>query len=544
MKLPLFKAGLVTCLSISLFYGNASAESDLASKCSAYGKIRPNVNPSFQQINCLLTNAALKTEIPPEVVKAVATQENGKWEQFRGGKTVISSDGGIGLMQLTNQDGYDQEKLKNDIVYNIEAGVDVLSHMYARRDLPKIKGAGRQMIENWYFPVMAYNGTKPVNSPLYQQTGKRNMNAYQERVFAIIEKDSYLNDTKLAPYPFSLADFKYDSESRENIKFTRLEYTLTSQGHNSAYLFKKGDKVETTANGVKLRAKPGEKILQTAPKNTALIITGGFTYDNSAINQFVWYPVQTVDKRMSGYVSSAYIKKLVDLKKPVISGAASKSIPVNSTFNAKTGVKAADNVDGDLTRAIKVTGTVNTKKKGTYDLTYTVTDWSGNMAIVKRKITVYDHVKPVISGATNKTIRLNSSFNSKTGVTARDNVDGSLTSKIKISGSVNTKKKGTYSLKYTVTDTSKNVATVTRKITIDSTKPVISGAKNKTIRYKSSFNPKAGVTAKDNLDGNLTSKVKVTGKVNTKRKGSYILTYTVTDQSKNKTVVKGKITVK
>ena len=62
---------------------------------------------------------------------------------------------------------YDQEKLKYDIYYNIEEGIEILNSMYDRNDLPKIKGAGREVIENWYFPVMAYNGTKPVNSPLY-----------------------------------------------------------------------------------------------------------------------------------------------------------------------------------------------------------------------------------------------------------------------------------------------------------------------------------------------------------------------------------------
>ncbi|WP_084374993.1 immunoglobulin-like domain-containing protein [Neobacillus soli] len=548
MKLPLFKAGILTCLTVGLFYGNASAESKLPTQCSVV--IQPKVNPSFQQMNCLLTNAALAAEIPPEVVKAVATQENGTWEQFnKAGEPVISPDGGIGLMQLTNKGGDDQEKLeklKNDIIYNIEAGVEVLSSMYSRTDLPKIKGAGRQVIENWYFPVMAYNGTKPVNSPLYQLTGERNTDAYQEQVFTKIEKESYIDDTKLAKYPFTINDFDYDRESSENIKFNRLEYTLTEQGHDSAYLFKSGNRVMTTSEGVKLRTKPGSTIVSTLPKNTALTINGEFIYDDddSTANQFVWYPVQTIDKKVKGYVSSAYITKLVDKVKPVISGATSKSIPFNSTFNAKTGVKAKDNVDGDLTSAIKVTGVVNTKKKGAYDVTYTVTDWSGNVASVKRKITVYDNVKPVISGATYKTIALNSSFNPKTGVTAKDNVDGSLTSKIKVSGTVNTKKKGTYTLKYTVSDTSKNMTTVTRKITIDSTKPAISGAKNKTIRYKSSFNPKTGVTARDNLDGNVTSKLKITGKVNTKKKGSYTLTYTVTDKSKNKTVVKRKITVK
>lgn len=309
---------------------------------------------------------------------------------------------------------------------------------------------------------MAYNGTKPVNSPLKQETGERNKDAYQEQVFAKLEALSYLDDTKLAQFPFSTSDFDYDRESSENIKFNRLEYILTGQSHNSAYFFKVGNRVVTTADDVKLRKAPGTMILKTLPKNTALIIDGEFTYDST--NQFVWYPVLTEDHKMRVYVSSAYIIK--------------------------------------------------------------------------------DTVKPVITGATNKTIRLNSSFNPRTSVTASDNIDGNLNSKITVSGTVNTKKKGTYTLKYTVTDNSKNVTTVTRKITIDSTKPVISGAKNITIRYKSFFNPKTGVTAKDNLDGSLTSQIKVTGTVNTKKKGSYTLTYNVTDKSQNTTVVKRMITVK
>ncbi|AXN37941.1 immunoglobulin-like domain-containing protein [Peribacillus butanolivorans] len=552
MKLPLVKAGIVTCLTFSLFNGQAFAASELTNTCSSFGEIQPNVNPSYPQINCLLTNAALKAEIPPEVVKAVATQENGDWRQFNdAGKPIKSDDGGIGLMQLTNKRGYDQKKLENDIVYNIEAGVEVLSSMYSRKDLPKIKGAERKVIENWYFPVMAYNGTKPVNSPLYQETGKVNTNAYQEEVFAEIEKQSYLNDTKLAKYPFRASDFQYDRESTENITFKMLEYTLADQTHDSAYWFKAGDKVVTTLD-VRIRKEANTSSgSNTVPNGTNLVISGNFVYDSSKINKFVWYPVQTEDQKVKGYVSSAYIAKkqsspvvpIKDTVKPVISGATSKSIPFNSTFNAKSSVKAKDESDGDLTSAIRVEGTVNTKKIGTYNLTYTVADKAGNVAKVTRKITVYDHVKPVISGAANKTIRLNSSFNPKTNVSANDNADGSLTSKIKVTGTVNTKKKGTYTLKYTVTDQSKNVTTVTRKITIDSTKPVISGAKDKTISHNSEFNPKTGVTAKDNLDGSLTSKIKITGTVNTKKKGTYTLKYTVTDQSKNVTTVTRKITI-
>lgn len=45
--------------------------------------------------------------------------------------------------------------------------------MYQRTDLPKVKAAGQEVIENWYFSVMAYNGTKPANSPLYKATGQK-----------------------------------------------------------------------------------------------------------------------------------------------------------------------------------------------------------------------------------------------------------------------------------------------------------------------------------------------------------------------------------
>ncbi|WP_083450837.1 immunoglobulin-like domain-containing protein, partial [Peribacillus butanolivorans] len=472
MKLPLVKAGIVTCLTFSLFNGQAFAASELTNACSSFGEIQPNENPSHKQINCLLTNAAIKAEIPPEVLKAVATQENGDWRQFNdAGQPIKSDDGGIGLMQLTNKSGYDQKRLENDIVYNIEAGVEVLSSMYSRKDLPKIKGAARKVIENWYFPVMAYNGTKPVNSPLYQETGKINTNAYQEEVFAEIENQSYLNVTKLAKYPFKTSDFQYDRESTENIIFNNLEYTLTDQTHDSVYWFKAGDKAVTTS-----RVNIRKEIITTegavsVPSNTSLIITGNFDYHESKGNKFVWYPVQTEDQKVKGYVSSAYIAKkqsspvvpIKDTVKPVISGAANKTIRLNSSFNPKTNVSANDNADGSLTSKIKVTGTVNTKKKGTYTLKYTVTDQSKNVTTVTRKITI-DSTKPVIFGAKSKTVVYNSAFNSKSGVTAKDNLDGSLTSKIKVTGTVNTKKKGTYTLKYTVTDQSKNVTTVTRKI--------------------------------------------------------------------------------
>ncbi|OCA84614.1 immunoglobulin-like domain-containing protein [Bacillus sp. FJAT-27986] len=147
-----------------------------------------------------------------------------------------------------------------------------------------------------------------------------------------------------------------------------------------------------------------------------------------------------------------------------------------------------------------------------------------------------DTVKPTISGTTNKTIYIGPSFNPISGVTAKDNVDGNITKNIKVSGSVNTKKVGTYKLVYSVSDKAQNKATATRTITVkkDTTKPTLSGATNKTIYIGYSFNPLTGVTAKDNADGTITKNIKVSGSVNTKKAGSYKLTYTVSDKAKNK----------
>ena len=236
-----------------------------------------------------------------------------------------------------------------------------------------------------------------------------------------------------------------------------------------------------------------------------------------------------------------------DNVKPIISGANNKTIYIGASFNPLSGVTAKDNVDGNITKKIKVSGKVNTKKAGTYKLTYSVTDKAKNKTTVARKITVKkDTTKPKISGASNKTIYIGTSFNPLSGVAAKDNADGNITKKIKVSGKVNTKKAGTYKLTYSVSDKAKNKTTVTRKITVkkDTVKPKISGVSNKTIYTGASFNPLSGVTAKDNVDGTITKKIKVSGKVNTQKAGTYKLTYSVSDKAKNKTTVTRTITVK
>lgn len=55
---------------------------------------------------------------------------------------------------------------------------------------------------------------------------------------------------------------------------------------------------------------------------------------------------------------------------------------------------------------------------------------------------------------------------------------------------------------------------------------------------------KNGATATDDRDGDLTSKIKTTGKVDTKKEGTYIITYTVEDSAKNSASVTRIVIVK
>ena len=73
--------------------------------------------------------------------------------------------------------------------------------------------------------------------------------------------------------------------------------------------------------------------------------------------------------------------------------------------------------------------------------------------------------------------------------------------------------------------------------------PTFSGLKDRKIEAFTKFNPREGVTAKSGNGENLTKNIKVSGKVNTKQSGTYLLTYWVKDKYHRPTVEKIKVTV-
>ena len=115
--------------------------------------------------------------------------------------------------------------------------------------------------------------------------------------------------------------------------------------------------------------------------------------------------------------------------------------------------------------------------------------------------------------------------------------------KYTISGKVNTKKLGTYTLTYKV-KMLKTTKKATRKITIiDTTKPEITLTGSDITIYTGENYQEPGYTITDNYDKDLTNKVIINSNIDNTKTGEYKITYEVSDSSNNKTIVERKVLV-
>lgn len=148
----------------------------------------------------------------------------------------------------------------------------------------------------------------------------------------------------------------------------------------------------------------------------------------------------------------------------------------------KVKYQAYDNFDGDVTKKVKVT-----EKKDF--IVYEVSDQTGNLEKVKKKIIYSDHLKPTIQllGGDVTYTYVGDSF-IEPGYHSVDNCDGDLTNKVKVSGNVDTSKEGEYVLKYSVSDRAKHQVVVSRKVVVRER------GKNGTIYLTFDDGPREGTT--------------------------------------------------
>ena len=86
---------------------------------------------------------------------------------------------------------------------------------------------------------------------------------------------------------------------------------------------------------------------------------------------------------------------LIDVILPAITltGSSTIELTIGNTFT-DPGATATDNIDGDLTSSIITSGTVDTSSTGSYTISYSISDATGNSASVTRTVVVVeDHIE-------------------------------------------------------------------------------------------------------------------------------------------------------
>ncbi|MDA7655220.1 pentapeptide repeat-containing protein, partial [Akkermansiaceae bacterium] len=199
----------------------------------------------------------------------------------------------------------------------------------------------------------------------------------------------------------------------------------------------------------------GETVAATGTVNTNTVDTYTITY--SATDNFnnTGTAIRTVN--------------VVDITKPVISltGDAVVTIEAGTPYQDQ-GVTVSDNYDTNLTVTID-SSDVNTSVLGSYEVIYSATDGSGNVADEEtRTVIVEDNTAPVITliGDAQVTIEMGGTYTEQ-GATFLDNHDTELTTTIE--DDVDTAVVGSYEVIYSATDDFENKETATRTVIVEDT---------------------------------------------------------------------------
>lgn len=286
----------------------------------------------------------------------------------------------------------------------------------------------------------------------------------------------------------------------------------------------------------------------TTPGGTRIDATG--TYNPSTQAYSISWDALVVGGAFDGQTGHWSIQGTVNLvafdgvyPEITLNGESQVVVQQNATYTEAGVASAIDNTDGDLGAGnVTISGGVDTSTVGTYTITYSIADSSGNVGVVTREVVVVGSGnQPLITlnGSPTVNIAVNSSYvDAGAVVTDVEDDNAALTASLVTSGSVDTSTVGRYLITYNVTDSDGNPAfQVTRTVNVnDVTVPVISvtGANPVYIGLGETYND-AGATATDDIDTNpgITNRITTDNPVNTAIEGEYTVTYSVVDDSGN-----------
>lgn len=200
------------------------------------------------------------------------------------------------------------------------------------------------------------------------------------------------------------------------------------------------------------------------PKDVAVNVEG--TVDVTKVGTYyVDYSARHTDKyAMRDIIVTDYARRtvhVVDTEVPVITLVADPDVyTIPGQIYQEEGFTATDNYDGDITHLVVRTETEEA-------VTYRVTDSSGNTTEIQRVIVYHDPIPPelTLKGSATITLEVGDAYK-EPGYTATDNCDGDITSWVTVTGNVNVKKAGTYTLEYSVKDSYDNTDSAKRTVKV------------------------------------------------------------------------------
>jgi SbsC C-terminal domain/Transglycosylase SLT domain/Bacterial SH3 domain len=253
----------------------------------------------------LITEVAIDKEIPPEILKAIAYQEAGNKLRFNhfelNGEPMVSSDNGIGIMQITNHPTANVEDLKYNTRYNIEVGADLLKEKWSwtGNELPKVNTGDTNVLEDWYFAILAYNGRSSINHP-------NNSGNYQAKIY------DYIRTSSQVPKIFYFSNLTYDISITNGILDFRPKMQYFTDIQNiTTQNYKPGETHDITIPTGTLRSQPVSTSASVGilPKGTAVQILSKGVSDSSGANHYIWYEVKVVSTGQKGFIfSGAFVK--------------------------------------------------------------------------------------------------------------------------------------------------------------------------------------------------------------------------------------------
>ncbi len=214
------------------------------------------------------------------------------------------------------------------------------------------------------------------------------------------------------------------------------------------------------------------------------------------------------DKSGNGDTAKRVIN-VVDTTAPILKlvGKNTTYVYRNSIYRER-GIKSAiDNVDGDVSDTLEINDNIDTSVLGTYKVTYTVQDKSGNITekfrtvnVIRKRIVVTTTRRRTTTRSTTTTTRPITTTTTTTTTTTRP-----------------------------ITTTTTTTTTTTRPPSTNPADIVLNGSSIITVYLYEEFSDPGVASAIDDEDGDLKNNVVVTGSVNTDVVGTYDLAYSVTN---------------